>query len=110
MKKTPLNYYVNLTITEGCINYYKVYNPKGSMSDCFSWFTYVEVYIKSNSNLPLAVERLVMKLIRVLGEVYGFNIDKSMKCIIKYFIDNDYDKYLDFVMIRNEYLENKKLN
>jgi len=107
MKRIPLNYYVNLFITGECIKYYKNYNTKGTSSDCFSWFGYVETYIKSNSKLPATIELLIVKLNRDLADVYGFNPDKAMECIINYFVNTNYKNYLDFVMIRNEYLENK---
>lgn len=107
MKKIPLNYYVNLFITGECITYYNNYNPKGTQSDCFSWFAYVETYIRSNSKLPAAIEQLIMKLIKSLADVYGFNIEKAVECINNYFVNTDYKKYLNFVAIRNEYLESK---
>lgn len=104
MKKIPLNYYINLYITGECITYYEKYNSKGTLSDCFSRVVHVESYIRSNSKLPTAIFQLVMKLETSLGEVYGFNPDKSMECIFNYFVNTDYKKYLNFVTIRNEYL------
>lgn len=107
MKRIPLNYYVNLTITDESVKFYRIYNPKGGQSDCASWFAYVETYLNSNSKLPEAVKQLMVKLVTSLGDIYGFNIDKAWGSAVNYFVNSDYKKYLDFFALRKEYLDNK---
>jgi len=107
MKTAPLNYYVNLVITEECIKFFDENNKNATTSSYFSFFSYIETYLRSNANLPSRLKELIWKLYKALGEIFGFNSDTAMKFIVKYFTSNDYNKYLDFVTLRDEYIKHK---
>ena len=108
MKKIPLNYYLNLYITEEIHNYYHTVNKHATMSGCLSWFEYIKTYLRGNNDLPTAVNGLMWELIINLGLDYGFNEDQSMETVVKYFINADYEQYLNYVIYMND-LGDKKI-
>jgi hypothetical protein len=107
MKKIPLKYYVNLFITEKCI---ELYDPNGVIaeSDYYTHFLYIRTYIKSNtSNRPDKVNYTVWELIKAMGDMYGFNPKIAAQFIANYFVGDVYKGYLDYVITCNRYLEYK---
>jgi|DEB0MinimDraft_12_1074336.scaffolds.fasta_scaffold02503_4 hypothetical protein len=111
MNGVPLNYFINLFITEEIIKFYNLSHKKNEMEGLnvyFTWFNYVDIYISSNSNYPEKIEMLIWNLNKALGLMYGFNSGKAIECIINYFVDNDYNKYLNLVIEDNKGLVYKK--
>jgi len=113
MNRVPLNYFINLFITEELIKFYDFSHKKNEMEGLnvyFIWFNYVHRYISSNNNsdYPEKIEMLIWNLNKALGLMYGFNSGKAIKCIINYFVDNDYNKYLNLVIGNDKGLVYKK--
>ena len=107
MKKIPLKYYVNLFITEKCIELYEA-DDTITESDYYSYFSYVKTYIKSNTDKrPDIVDYTVWELIKAMGEMYGFSPEIATQFIANYFVGDGYKKYLDYVITCNRYLEYK---
>ena len=105
MKKAPLSFYVNLHITNVCMQYYDSTksNPENrGLSTYVYWFKYVGTYVKSNAKFPNRIMDLIWNLNQALGDVFGFNPDIAMKYIVGYFANDElYKSYLDFVGYRN---------
>ena len=108
MRKPPLSYYVKITITEDCISYY-MGSSKKNLNEVYSYFNYVKTYIKSNSDMPPKVKMLITLLINSLGTNYGFNSEKAIEYIVRYF-GSEYKNYLDYIIFRDSYLNKKQLN
>jgi hypothetical protein len=105
-KKTPLRYYINLFITERSLLFVND-SWVGRISNAYTWFSYIETYMIGNATYPQAVQDLIVELNDALAEVFGLNPDDASAYIINYFVNNDYNKYLDLVTYRDVNLSNK---
>jgi len=107
MKKIPLSYYVNLFITEKCIELYDV-DGKKALSEYFGHMAYLKTYfISETTSRPEMVNKTFWVLLKAIGDMYGFGPELATDFISKYFRDERYKKYLDYVIMYNQYLEYK---
>ncbi len=107
MKKVPLSYYVNLFITEKCIEIYD-YEGIKALSEYYSHMAYLRTYFTSNTtSRPDAVNYAFWCLLKAIGDMYGFGPKLATNFISNYFRDDKYKLYLDYVITYNKYLEYK---
>ena len=111
MKKVPLSYYVNLFITEKCIELYDIdemIGYKRILSEYYSHLSYLRTYfISETTSRPDVVNKTFWRLLKAMGDMYGFGPELATDFISKYFRDERYKKYLDYVITYNQYLEYK---
>ena len=107
MSKAPLSYYMNIFITEKCIEMYDNSNKK-TLSELYSHFSYLGTYFNSETtSRPDSVNYAFWGLLKAIGEMYGFGPELATNFISKYFRNDKYKQYLDYVIMYNQYLEYK---
>lgn len=107
MKKVPLSYYVNILITEKCIEMYDI-SDKKTLSEYYSHFSYLRTYFLSETtSRPDSVNKAFWGLLIAIGDMYGFGPELATNFISGYFRGDKYKQYLDYVIMCNQYLDYK---